>query len=184
MKFILWFVFILMVHLNADPLTNTPLKDPFADVTANPYAYTEEYPFLNQERILETYRVISWHDIFSLQQEKLIEGQIDGFLKVYSEKIEEGANKGEIAYRYVLYRSMEDLKYKRLGSCIILSSYTVEPLQTNLVKKDPDLLNEKYCVASGVFRRERGTRSSIATTIQLNQLIFKKDEDRKTGVEK
>ena len=150
-------------------------KDPFDDSLLEE-DFVEEYPLDVRPRKLRAFKFLSWDAFTQLKDETLVACQIDGFLKIYSSKILKGPNKGKLAYKYLLYRSLEDLKYKRLSSAIIISEYTVKPLSNSQGVVNPLLLNNRYCIVSGILRREIGTATRLGQTIGVGFLDVAKEK--------
>lgn len=165
-------VFVMSLQQIGTATEDSPdVKDPFAGIYISPFR--SEYPFDRQQEQLMFYKVVSWQVFFSKKNNELVEGQLDGFLKVKASKVADGVNKGKTVYAYLLYKTKEDMKYRRLGSCLVLKSDVSQMIDNNLTKDDYSMLDGKYCIAAGIFRRQVGTESSIGSAIKLTELILK-----------
>ncbi|BDS08278.1 hypothetical protein NT6N_33180 [Oceaniferula spumae] len=137
-------------------------------------SFKEEYPFLERYEDLLSYKIIHWSGFINLSDSVVKEGQIDGFLKV--QKPDAKSEAGNPIYRLYLYKSVEDMKYKRLGSCIVLSYSSKELMKNNLSITDPNSADGKYCVVTGFFQKENGTASRLGKAIRVTGLYFRKEK--------
>ncbi|BDS05358.1 hypothetical protein NT6N_03980 [Oceaniferula spumae] len=133
-----------------------------------------EYPLSDQKFDLIHHKVISWSTFETLGHRGLIEGQMDGFLKVVEGTIKEGENKGKVVYKCYLYKSKESLEYKRLGSCIELFDWK-RLISDRSFREDPKLLNGKYCITAGVFQKLEERTSVLGNSVNLFRIYIKKD---------
>ncbi|BDS05384.1 hypothetical protein NT6N_04240 [Oceaniferula spumae] len=162
---------LLALHVGATESAASE-KDPFEGVFDNPFGMAIEYPLTKQYDHLDLYKVITWSSLNALKSNMLVEGQIDGFIKVYSAKVESGKDEGKVVHRFLLYKSKEDMKYKRLSSCIVLSDYSYGVLPNNGEVKEPKQLDGKYCIAAGIFRRAGGATAVSARSVGLAYPLF------------
>jgi|GEM_PF-6858372 len=116
-----------------------------------------EYPLAKLYPQLIEFPVICWSNFQALEDDSYIRGQIDGFFKVI-------VNKDETIV--ALYKSKEDMKYRRLASCLYIVDVNFSEIQGANIKSLKEI-EGRYGIVSGVFNKTTVNSSSLGGVILL-----------------